>query len=262
MLFTLVATAGAQTTRPSGEFKPLFNGKDMSGWYTFLKGEGKNADANKVFQVSDGVIHIYKDAAEGAAMPMGYFATEQEYANYHLRFQYKWGVKRFGSRAKAVRDAGCCYHMVGVDGAQNGIWPFSLEIQVQENDTGDIFAIGTSVTTTIDPAKPKTPTYKDAAAGGVEHTTVQRLKINSRVIRDPMAEVEGWNTVEVIARGDGAVHIVNGTINNRILRATVPNPDKPGEWMPLRKGRIIFQAEGAELMYRNIEIQILPEETK
>ena len=31
----------AQTTQPSGDFKPLFNGKDLSGWYTFLKGDGK-----------------------------------------------------------------------------------------------------------------------------------------------------------------------------------------------------------------------------
>lgn len=257
--------AFAQTTQPASSdgsaFKSLFNGTDLTGFYTYLKGEGKNNDPQKVFQVHDGVVHVYKDAVEGSAMPFGYFATEQEYSDYHLRFQYKWGQKRFGSRSKAKRDAGLLYHVVGPDGGPNGTWPYSVECQVQEGDTGDIFAVGTSVTTTIDPAKAKTPTFLDASSGGTEYTSPQRLKVNSRVIRDSMAEVDGWNTVEVIVRGDSAIHIVNGKVNNRVLHATVPNLDKPEEWVPLRKGRILFQAEGAELTYRGIEIKPLPPET-
>jgi hypothetical protein len=250
-----VCYADAQTTQPAGDFKPLFNGKDLTGFYTYLKDEGKNNDPQKIFQVDgDAAVHIYKDAVDGSKMPFGYFATEQEYSNYDLRFQYKWGTKRFGSRSKSRRDAGCLYHVTGPDGGPNGTWPYSIECQVMEHDTGDIFAVGTSVTTTIDPGKAKTPTFMDATAGGIEYTSPQKIPVNSRIIRDPMAEVDGWNTVEIIVHGDTAVHIVNGKVNNRVMRATVPNLDKPGEWVPLRKGRILFQAEGAEVSYRNIEM--------
>ena len=258
LTFLCCCPAIAQTTQPAdagAAFKPLFNGTDLAGFYTYLKGDGKNNDPQKVFQVHDGLVHIYKDIEDGKPVPFGYFATDQEFSDYHLRFQYKWGQKRFGGRSKSRRDAGCLYHVTGPDGGPNGTWPYSIECQVQENDVGDIYAVGTSVMTTIDPAKLKTPTFMDAAAGGVEYTSPQRLKVNSRIIRDPMAEIDGWNTVEIIVHGDSAVHIVNGKINNRLLHATVPNLEKPDEWVPLKNGRILFQAEGAEVMYRNIEIQ-------
>ena len=31
------------------QFKPLFNGKDLSGWYSFLKTKGKNNDVDTIF---------------------------------------------------------------------------------------------------------------------------------------------------------------------------------------------------------------------
>ena len=34
----------------------LFNGKNLNGWYTFLKKEGRNNDPNKVFTVKNGLI--------------------------------------------------------------------------------------------------------------------------------------------------------------------------------------------------------------
>src|SRR5206468_1396978 len=93
----------------AGEWKPLFNGKDFSGWYKFIKGAGKNSDPQKIFQVDDGMIHIYKDAADGSPMPFGYVCTEQEYGDCRIRFQYKWGGKRFAPRATSRRDSGCLY---------------------------------------------------------------------------------------------------------------------------------------------------------
>src|SRR3954452_17988657 len=57
---TFIANA-APATQPSEQWTPLFNGKDLTGWYTFLKGVGKNADPQHVFQVHDGIVHIYND---------------------------------------------------------------------------------------------------------------------------------------------------------------------------------------------------------
>jgi hypothetical protein len=267
VMLAAVAVAGAQTTKPSSpsspEWTPLFNGKDLTGWYTWLKGAGKNADPTKIFQVHDGVLHIYKDSEQASNQPFGYVCTNEEFGDCRIRLQYKWGTKRFGGRATKKRDSGLLYFTFGPDGPDGKTWPHSVECQIQEGDTGDIFAIGTGCSSTIDSATAtaKAPTFKEASAGGIAYTTPG--KMNDRIIRSEMLEKDGdWNTVEVILEGDSAVHIVNGKTNMKITRATRPVPDKPGEWLPLNRGRIVLQAEGAEVMYRNIEVQPLTSPAK
>ena len=109
-------TAGksAGTAGPSDErWVPLFNGRDLDGWSTFLQKHGKNSDPDHVIAIEDRTIHLYKDAATGSHVVMGYIATEKEYGNYHLRLQYRWGTKKFEPRLKLKRDAGLYYHISG-----------------------------------------------------------------------------------------------------------------------------------------------------
>ena len=47
----------------------LFNGKNLDGWYTFIKGKGKNNDPNNVFTVKNGLIWI--SDTEDIPMPRG-----------------------------------------------------------------------------------------------------------------------------------------------------------------------------------------------
>ncbi|MCE9548453.1 MAG: DUF1080 domain-containing protein [Planctomycetia bacterium] len=228
-------------------------GRDFDGLYVIVAGQKRNEDPNKVFQVSDGTIHVFKDTPLGTHTPIGVVVTNKEYSHYHLRFQYQWGTKRFPPREKVIRDAGLMYHMVGPD----KVWPMSVECQVQEGDVGDIFAVFTQVETTVNPKNKGQ--YLDKAQGGVPLTLGNPHSV-SRVIKDGTYEVEGWNTVEVIVRGDQAEHIVNGHVINRCWNLKQPGPKGGPEWIPLNKGRIAFQAEYAEVQYRNIEIQELPVE--
>ena len=78
--------------------------------------------------------------------------------------------------------------------------------------------------------------------------------MNDRIIRNPMMEKPGWNVLEVVLEGDGATHIVNGTVNMKIAKATRPDPGDAGKSVPLKRGRIVLQAEGAEILFRNIEV--------
>ena len=55
---------------------PLFNGKDLSGWTTWL-GDAKREDPRGVYSVRDGMIRISGDG-------FGYLATEKEYRDYRL----------------------------------------------------------------------------------------------------------------------------------------------------------------------------------
>jgi hypothetical protein len=248
-------------------WKALFNGKDLDGWYIVIK-NGRSDDPKHLVQVHDGMVHMYKDEDANSPQPSGYIVTEREYSDYHLRLEYKWGEKRFAPRAHGKRDAGILYHVTGKD----GVWPRSVECQIQENDVGDIFTVSTRLTALVDPRSTnqlsevvtnetgvvKTneiirPRFLAAEKGGVAYVQGVAGGIR-RVVRNPMAEREGWNTVEVIVRGDSATYIVNGKTNNVASRV---EEMVEGRWVPLRKGKIALQLEFAEVFYRNVQMMEL-----
>src|SRR5712692_5500130 len=68
----------------------LFNGRDLTGLYTWVKGTGHD-DPKKVFTVHDGMIHVAGEAN-------GYVATDKEYRDYHLTVEYKWGDRTDGGK--------------------------------------------------------------------------------------------------------------------------------------------------------------------
>jgi len=265
LAFQLVAFGG-ETASHSG-WTPLFNGTNLNGWYIVLR-NSRSDDTNHLVQIQNEMIHMYQGAPAGSSQPAGYIVTDKEYSNYHLRLEYKWGEKRFQPRLKTRRDAGIMNHVVGKD----GVWPRCIECQIQENDVGDIFTVNTRMTASVDPATTNLVSVATTNEAGVVRTNIVVRPVFEepekggmrfvqgvgdgirRVIRNPMNEHEGWNTVEVIVRGDEAVYIVNGKVNNR---ASKIQEKVNGEWVPLRKGKIALQLEFAEVFYRNVEIQEL-----
>ncbi len=234
----------------------LFNGHDLDGWSVFIDKQPAGSDAGQIFQVNDGVIHVYRSAAAGSPQPFGYIATKKLYSHYRLKLEYRWGDKKFQPRADAVRDSGLLYHVT----EKEAVWPQSIELQIQERDVGDIFTVHTRVHSTVDPKQipPDEPKqwggaqYLESERGGVEHGIGGDWI--SRIRKAGTYEHEGWNTIELIVNGDRAVHIINGQVNNRCSRFERPDPARPGEFLPLTEGRIALQAEGAEVFFRNIEL--------
>jgi len=219
-LFACGAAASAQ----EAEEVKLFNGKDLTGWTIFIrhpeKGTDPRSDPNKIFTVKDGVIQI-------SGQHFGCLTTEKEYADYHLKLEFKWGTKKWPPRENAVRDSGILYHCVGPD----KVWTKSVECQIQEHDCGDFYMVdGTS-----------------AVIGG------KREPRYSKKLKDTEKPNGEWNTVEVICKGDTVKHIVNGEV---VAEATGLSADAEGK-TPLTKGRILLQSEGAEVFYRNVTLKPL-----
>jgi len=116
--------------------------------------------------------------------------------------------------------------------------------------TGEIVALGVSVTTTIDPSHKDMPTYK---GDGEPLTTPAGAKAETKIApATPADTVQGWNTVEIIVRGDGAEHIVNGKTVARLTDAKAQGAKDA--MVLLDRGRIGLQAEGHEIFYRNVEL--------
>ncbi|MHC5543383.1 3-keto-disaccharide hydrolase, partial [Singulisphaera rosea] len=261
LLFGADQPASASVTPPSTPkvetFEPLFNGRNLDGWYTFLQKHGKDSDPDHVISIEDGAIHLYKHAEEKSMVVMGYIATQKEYGNYHVRFQYRWGEKKFEPRYALKRDAGFYYHILGPD----LVWPRSLQFQVQQTDVGDLITLFDIYADTWIDSKTKDdeiPTFQPPESGGHPRVLGQRGIAYQKRLPGPL-EVDGWNTVEVIARGDSTVHLLNGHVVNRADKIRLVDSTKPGTTVPVTRGRIALEIEAAEIYFRNVEIRSLDE---
>ncbi len=219
--------------RAAGKSIALFNGKDFTGLYLFLKDHGKDADPAHVFTIEDGAIHV-------SGAELGYVATDAEYENYRLTCEFKWGEAIHPPFEGKARDAGILYHFTGPD----KVWPTSLEFQITEGGTGDFWMTdGASVT-----RDGKTVTGPAGSAENIDRFNKGKWE-DVTGFRDPAGEVEKprgeWNRLELVVKGDTAKHYVNGKLVNE---GTAASP---------HRGKIVFQSEGAEIYYRNIRLEPL-----
>ncbi len=259
-LVAALALSGPAPAEGEGEgWTPLFNGRDLDGWYTFLQKHGRDKDPDHVITIEERTIHLYKHAVEGSTVVMGYIGTIKEYGDYHLRFQYRWGAKKFEPRYQLKRDAGLYYHILGPD----AVWPRALQFQVEQTNVGDLIALyGLRVDTWIDPktkADPM-PIFLPPEAGGAA-TTMGGKGIAYQKHLAGEHEVEGWNTAEIVAKGDTTTHILNGKVINRGINVRLLDPDKADTSRPVTRGRIALEIEAAEIFFRNVEIKALDKAT-
>lgn len=239
---TLLLAPAGQAADPA----PFFNGENLEGWSTWYRHDDHDRD---LFTVTDGMIHVYKNQESGSEQTFAGLVSNKEYSRYVLTLEYRWGEKKFQPRDEAVRDAGILFHVHG----NETIWPNSVECQLQEGDTGDIWAIGTRVTAPVNvTVRSYHPQGERVTRGGGERRF-------NRFHRGYMWEVPGWNRVEVRVDGDYAKYTVNGHVVNEVFN--MKYHDIPsGEWKPLTRGKILLQAEGAEVFYRNISLTPLDDQ--
>ena len=232
--------------QPLSEFgndkaEKLFNGKNLQGWYKVT--DNKSYDKN-LFAAENETIHVYPQQAANSTQSFGAIITEKEFENYVLTVEYKWGEKKFKPRDEYVRDAGVLIHMFG----ENVIWPAGIECQVQEGDTGDLWIIKTRASTKVD------TTNRNYDSQG-EMQTLGTLETKySRFFRSYCWEKPGWNKIVLVVKGDHAKFYINDKLVNEAIDMKKWDPVE-NKWVPLTKGKILLQAEGSEIYYRNIILQ-------
>ena len=162
----LFAGAAIAADAKNAAWKPIFNGKNLSGWSVQYasKTPADAPPASSIFTVRNGEIHAYPTQQAGSEQPNAYIVTDAEFKDYVISLEYKWGEKKFPPRLENVRDAGLLYH---VHRARPADWPASAEAQIQEGDTGDSWAVSSQVTSFVDP---KTGRYELPENGGVPVT--------------------------------------------------------------------------------------------
>jgi hypothetical protein len=275
LLVVSVLLVAGMPMRAADSWTSLWNGKNLDGWTTwmqmpsptsevpglkrdangkYLEPIGSGRDPLNVFTVvndEDG-----KPAIRISGEAFGELRTMGSYKDYHLKLQFKWGSTKWPprNRPETPRDSGLLYHVHNGPGVDGRTWARSIELQIQEHDVGDLYAVGSAIAVRAKPRSGTQPTLYDYDPSG-EWTFFSQIQGSSgRCIKQPDNEkpTGEWNTVELIAFKDEAIHIVNGKVVMRLhgpLRIDAPVPT------PVNSGQIILQSEGAEVFYRDIQIK-------
>ncbi len=101
-MLSFPSAPAASAEKPESEgWVPLFNGKNLDGWYSYLDSSGKNKDPNGVFKVENGMIHILDVPMSGGKSDNGYLATNSGILqrSHSCRIQVGYET-RFGGQKK------------------------------------------------------------------------------------------------------------------------------------------------------------------
>ncbi len=227
----------------------LFNGKNLDGLYTYFR-DTKHEDPRQIVTAGDGLLRISGDGLGGVT-------TRDEYRDYHLVCEYRWGAQGWGTRVDRARDSGILVHCQGPEGAYSGIWMESLEVQIIQGGTGDFIVVRgkgeVEPRMTAEIAKDRDGESVWRPGGEAKTFTSGRINWFGR---DPdWRDVAGfrgkddvespgqqWTRVDVICRGDRVTVLVNGVKVNE------------GFDVHPTAGKLTLQCELAEIFFRRWEL--------
>jgi hypothetical protein len=158
--------------------------------------------------------------------PFGYLRTQESYEDFTLTFEWRW---------PEGKDPGNSGVLLRIAGEPIGFMPKCVEAQLKSGSAGDIWAFfGANVKGDAERTV-EIKDHKDLK----DFTGVKGMK----VLEKPAGE---WNKYEIKVSGGEMQLKINGESVNQVSGLDVVS------------GPIGFQSEGAEIHFRNIEIQPVP----
>lgn len=201
--------------------KNLFDGHSLNGWHVDVPEMDKNPSARNPFIIRDGML-------VSLGTPGGHLITDAVYQDYRLEVQYRFAGK--------PGNCGVLIH-ASTPRALYGMFPKSLEVQMQHQDAGDFWCIEEDISVPNMEARrgPK-------ENWGVNGNKARRIKNLTDGSEKPLGE---WNTM-VIECFKNAVKVwVNGVLVNDGVNCTA------------NKGQIAIQAEGSEVEFKKLALKAI-----
>ncbi len=215
LLFILSTSVFAQ--------KSLFNGKDLNGWHVDVPAMDNNPNAINPFIVRNGML-------VSLGTPGGHLITDKTYKNYQLTVQYRFAGK--------PGNCGVLVH-ASTPRVLYGMFPKSMEIQMQHKDAGDFWCIEEDITVP-DMVSRRGPKEN----WGVNGDKLRRIKNLTDDSEKPVGE---WNTMIIQCLNDEIKVWVNGTLVNYGTNCTASS------------GQIALQAEGSEVEFKQLDLKPIKE---
>jgi hypothetical protein len=196
----------------------VFNGRDLAGWRADVPELDQNPKAHSPFIVRNSML-------VSLGRPGGHLITDAEHENYRLEVEYRFAGK--------PGNCGVLIH-VSTPRALYGMFPQSIEVQMQSGDAGDFWCIKEDITV-VDMVARRGPREQ----WGIDGDKARRIKnLTDRSENRPGQ----WNKMTIECLGDQVKVWVNGDLVNHGTNCTA------------KKGKIALQAEGSEVEFRQIAI--------
>ncbi|SFA57308.1 protein of unknown function [Pedobacter suwonensis] len=210
LFFTLNVPAFAQ--------KSLFNGKNLDGWHIDVPAMDSKPDTINPFIVRNGML-------VSLGTPGGHLITDKIYKNYQLTVKY-----RFAGRP------GNCGILVHASTPRilYGMFPKSMEVQMQHKDAGDFWCIEEDITVP-DMVNRRGPKEN----WGINGDKLRRIKNLTDDSEKPAGE---WNTMIIQCLNNEIKVWVNGILVNHGTNCTASS------------GQIALQAEGSEVEFKQLDL--------
>ncbi len=173
-------------------------------------------DPAEIYSIKDGVLLVRGKGKSNAVI-----RTEKEFSNYELKWEWRW--------PNEPGNSGCLIYCSSP--RERNVWPKSLEVQMASENAGDFIHIGETIEVT------EAQILKDLPPESWKH----RLRVN---LTDGSEKEPGeWNKGHLIVKDGSVMVYINGELVNKGWDASAT------------KGAICFQAERADIDYRNIKIK-------
>ncbi|GAB3501273.1 DUF1080 domain-containing protein [Spirosoma knui] len=272
LVLSLLTTSFLSPQQKPDEWVALLD-KDLTQWENYLSYEHKlnyngsvpkDASGNPIQPIgyNKDETHVFSVLNESGGPVLrisgekyGCLFTRQEYENYHLKLQVKWGTLKYEPRKEKLRDSGILYHSIGEAGAEYWrSWMLSQEFQIMEGHMGDFWCQANSA---IDIRSFQSEGVMNRVADEKQPFGTFRKGSDSYCMRSANYESPAgeWTTLELICFEGRSLHIVNGHVVMVLKDSRYTKPD--GQDVPMRRGKIQLQSEAAEVFYRDIRIKPL-----
>ena len=235
-------------------WKPIFNGRDLTGWVPKINHRPLGDNWRDTFRVEDGVLKVSYAEYPSFKDEFAHLIYKTKLSSYRIRLEYRFtGPPPPGAQAWAWRNSGIMLHGQAPEAmAVDQPYPVSVEAQLlggnkpgEDRPTGNVCTPGTTVS--ID-GKPMT-----------EHC------LNSH---SPTFQDGEWVKFEVEVHGGRAIRQY---VNGKLVMAYTDVQLAPGEYKrfanidpgaavvaPLTGGWISLQGESSPVEFRRIALKLLP----
>lgn len=162
------------------------------------------------------VFRVENGVIYDGGIPNGYIRTNEEYSSYKLHVEWRW--------LEEPKNSGVLLHVTGED----MIWPNAIEAQLMSGSAGDFVLIGKGAGLTVN----------DTAR--IIESEQNRYKVIPKMKDSSENNPGEWNTYDIRVSESSIELKVNGVLQNKGSKPTKT------------KGKILLQAEGGPMEFRNI----------
>jgi len=243
------------------DWKPMFNGKDFTGWDIHIAGHEIDDNYKNTFVVEEDMVRIKYEEYENFDNKFGHIYYEQPMEYYKMRFAYRFtGEQTPGGAPWNVRNSGVMFHSQSPASlGKDQHFPVSIELQLLGGLSNG------KVRTTANICTPGTYFEIDG----------QPIKNHCYSSTSKTYDGDQWVNVEAIVLGDSTwIHIVEGdtvmVYEHPRLDANYISKGNPLNWESahveqapdfieradelIKGGYIALQAESHPIDFKNVEI--------